>query len=193
MVIWLCFFVEYHTILCLVIVDFFHSLFFALIFSVIAMLPFYFGYGEISFTSQYGYPLVILFWISVISHPILDIFTNGGHGVALFSPFWTRRFIANWGPIKVSPMGIHDFCCTSYGQEIMESEQIWIWGPGSACVIIASIIKLIINHINNDNQTYLNIDEWVVFGLCVICIMITFFLVPLQKRWKRNEADSQDS
>jgi inner membrane protein len=42
----------------------------------------------------------------VASHPLLDIFTNGGLGCALFWPFDLTRYFAPWTPIPVSPIGL---------------------------------------------------------------------------------------
>jgi inner membrane protein len=40
------------------------------------------------------------------THPLLDIFTNGGLGCALFWPFDLTRYFAPWTPIPVSPIGL---------------------------------------------------------------------------------------
>ncbi|MGE3404874.1 MAG: metal-dependent hydrolase [Vicinamibacterales bacterium] len=40
------------------------------------------------------------------SHPLLDIFTNGGLGCALFWPIDLTRYFAPWTPIPVSPIGL---------------------------------------------------------------------------------------
>lgn len=42
----------------------------------------------------------------VASHPLLDIFTNGGLGCALFWPIDHTRYFAPWRPIPVSPIGL---------------------------------------------------------------------------------------
>ena len=41
----------------------------------------------------------------VVSHPILDTFTDGGLGCALLWPFSDERFFAPWTPIPVAPIG----------------------------------------------------------------------------------------
>jgi inner membrane protein len=49
------------------------------------------------------YPLLFL---AAASHPLLDMLTNGGLGVALLAPFsWARLFFAV-RPVPVSPIGI---------------------------------------------------------------------------------------
>lgn len=41
----------------------------------------------------------------LVSHPLLDILTNGGLGCALFWPFDLTRYFAPWRPIPVAPIG----------------------------------------------------------------------------------------
>lgn len=43
--------------------------------------------------------------VAGLSHGILDAFTNGGHGVAFFSPFTTGRYFFPVTPIKVCSIG----------------------------------------------------------------------------------------
>lgn len=41
----------------------------------------------------------------VLSHPLLDMLTDGGLGVGLFWPFSTERFFFPWTPLPVAPLG----------------------------------------------------------------------------------------
>ncbi len=41
-----------------------------------------------------------------ISHGVLDAFTDGGKGIALFWPFSSERVFAPWRPIPVAPIGM---------------------------------------------------------------------------------------
>jgi inner membrane protein len=41
----------------------------------------------------------------LVSHPLLDMMTNGGLGCALNWPFESRRHFAPWRPIPVAPIG----------------------------------------------------------------------------------------
>jgi inner membrane protein len=43
--------------------------------------------------------------VVLVSHPILDTFTDGGLGCALLWPFSDRRFFAPWTPLPVAPIG----------------------------------------------------------------------------------------
>src|SRR5512138_1259918 len=44
-----------------------------------------------------------------VSHGVLDAFTDGGRGIALWWPFSAERVFASWRPIPVSPIGIRAF------------------------------------------------------------------------------------
>jgi inner membrane protein len=58
----------------------------------------------------------------VVSHGLLDACTNGGRGVAIFSPFDKRRLFFPWRPIEVSPIGHLDI-------SVLVSELRWVWLP----------------------------------------------------------------
>ena len=46
---------------------------------------------------------------SAITHPLLDMLTNGGAGVMLLFPFSEARLFFPWRPIHVSPLGVTRF------------------------------------------------------------------------------------
>jgi inner membrane protein len=75
-------------------------------------------------------------FLAAASHPILDMFTNGGLGVALLWPFSDHRFFALWRVIEVSPIGVHRIL-SERGLTVMLSELRWVWLPamlaGAAC------------------------------------------------------------
>jgi inner membrane protein len=54
--------------------------------------------------------------------------TNGGLGVAFFSPFDKSRYFLPWRPIRVSPISVHRFFSGS-GYAVLRSELLWIWVP----------------------------------------------------------------
>ena len=77
------------------------SLAFALCLSVLAWfvgLPYVAGFTRRTVLWLY------LFLCSA-SHGLLDAFTNGGLGIAFFSPFDTTRYFFPFRPIRVSPIG----------------------------------------------------------------------------------------
>ena len=79
-----------------------HSLVFAaLLAGVAALLSFWPGVTGLGPLSLWAY-----FFLSTASHGFLDAMTDGGLGVAFFSPFNNRRYFFSWTPIRVSPIGI---------------------------------------------------------------------------------------
>lgn len=73
----------------------------------------------------------ILLFLTTISHALLDACTNGGLGVAFYSPYNTFRYFFPWRPIQVSPMGIGFF--SERGLMVLLSEFYWIVLP---CLMI---------------------------------------------------------
>ena len=72
-------------------------------------------------------------FLAIASHGLLDAFTNGGLGVALFSPFDTARYFSPFRPIEVSPLSLGTFL-SGRGLAILASELIWVWLP---CLLLA--------------------------------------------------------
>ena len=54
-------------------------------------------------------PLAALWAACAITHPLLDMLTDGGSGVMLLFPFSEARLFFPWRPIRVSPLGIARF------------------------------------------------------------------------------------
>lgn len=65
--------------------------------------------------------------LSAASHPLLDMLTDGGLGVALFWPWSDARHFAPWRVIEVSPFA--NRFLSARGAEVMLSELRWIWLP----------------------------------------------------------------
>ena len=106
-----------------------HSLFFAAIIAVI--MAFRFG-----MPARDRWELMLLLFVITASHGVLDAMTNGGLGVAFFSPFNTRRYFFPWTPIEVSPIGAGGFF-SARGWDVIWSEIMWIWGPA---LVLGAII-----------------------------------------------------
>ena len=98
-----------------------HSLLFAAVIAVIMALRFAPARPE-------RWKLMLLLFVITASHGVLDAMTNGGLGVAFFSPFDTSRYFFSWTPIQVSPIGASRFFSTR-GMDVLWSEIVWIWGP----------------------------------------------------------------
>ena len=91
-----------------------HSLVFAgLITGAITLI--WFRYGATGITRL---ALSAYLFLATASHGILDAFTNGGLGVAFFSPFNRDRYFFPWRPILVSPD-------SSAGRDISCSRMKW--------------------------------------------------------------------
>jgi inner membrane protein len=72
--------------------------------------------------------LILLLFVITASHGILDALTNGGLGVAFFSPFDLRRYFFPWRPIVVSPIGVGRLF-SFRTMRVLWSEILWIWVP----------------------------------------------------------------
>jgi inner membrane protein len=76
--------------------------------------------------------------ISTLTHPILDMMTNGGRGCAFGWPVWKDRIFLPFRPIQVSPLSVEDFF-TPWGLSVLASEVIWIGMPGLMLVGFARL------------------------------------------------------
>ena len=73
---------------------------------------------------------------AMASHGLLDMFTDGGKGVALLWPWSGERLFAPWRVIEVSPIGLSRFL-SARGMEVIMSEMLWIWLP---CLVIYYVL-----------------------------------------------------
>ena len=68
--------------------------------------------------------------------------TDGGLGVAFFSPLDTTRYFFSVRPVAVSPIGIGGLF-SDYGIRVLVSEAMWIWLPtGIAFVVLRTFQRL---------------------------------------------------
>jgi inner membrane protein len=104
---------------------FFHSIFFALLLVLFVMLIFF---REDKIFSKSWILKLFFFFVITSSHGILDAFTNGGLGIALFAPFDNTRYFFPYQPIPVSPIGIGSFF-SSWGVAVLFSEIVCLWIP----------------------------------------------------------------
>jgi inner membrane protein len=83
---------------------FFHSPFFLLVFC---------GALAAVVTREHGWRawawLTVLWAGCAITHPLLDMLTDGGAGVMAIYPFTEHRYFFPWRPTHVSPLGIARF------------------------------------------------------------------------------------
>ena len=82
-----------------------HSLFFAAMLAIlVAAVGFSRGSPGLNRISLWLY-----FFLATASHGVLDAMTDGGLGVAFFSPFDNTRHFFPWRPILVSPISLTRF------------------------------------------------------------------------------------
>lgn len=101
-----------------------HSLVFSLAFAALLARP---------LARRCRVPAMRVWWffaVSMASHGLVDMATNGGHGIALLWPFTTERFFWPWQPIEVAPLGIRAFF-SQWGLEVLASEAVWLWLPAA--------------------------------------------------------------
>lgn len=70
----------------------------------------------------------LMVFLATVSHPLLDMCTNGGLGVALYWPYSNERVFFDFRPIAVSPIGASRFF-TERGFTVIKSEFLWVWLP----------------------------------------------------------------
>jgi inner membrane protein len=69
---------------------------------------------------------------AAITHPLLDMLTDGGSGVMVLIPFSTERFFFPWRPIRVSPLSVARFFDRA-------AEILWSELPFSAVAIVVGV------------------------------------------------------
>ena len=90
-----------------------------------------------------GVDVSIAFWVllpSAASHGLLDALTNGGLGVALFSPFSQRRYFLPWRVIEVSPLR-PSALFSRRGLDVLRSEMRWVWAPCAAVALAGEAVR----------------------------------------------------
>lgn len=78
--------------------------------------------------------------ISCASHGLLDMLTNGGHGVAYLWPFSDERFFFPSQVIEVSTLNLRRFFGPA-GLTVLLSELRWIWLPAAAAAALGILLR----------------------------------------------------
>jgi len=112
-----------------------HSVLFAVLLAASLVALWYRGKGLLAMMGLFLY-----FFLCTLSHGVLDAMTNGGLGVAFFSPFDTTRYFFPVRPVLVSPIGVREFF-SEYGIQILASEAIWIWLPSGVALLVFRVIQ----------------------------------------------------
>ena len=112
-----------------------HSVLFAALLAGMLVTLWYRGKPAIVMAGLFFY-----FFLCTASHGVLDALTNGGLGVAFFSPFDSTRYFFSVRPVLVSPIGISEFF-SEYGVRVLASEAVWIWLPTLALFFLLRAIQ----------------------------------------------------
>jgi inner membrane protein len=76
-----------------------------------------------------------VYLMAVLSHGVLDAMTDGGLGVAFFSPLDQTRYFFPFRPIQVSSLSLRDVI-GPHGLSVLANECLWVWMP---CGLIATM------------------------------------------------------
>nr|AYM52585.1 inner membrane protein [Aetherobacter sp.] len=83
--------------------------------------------------------VVAFLFACTASHGMLDALTNGGLGVAFFSPLDEHRYFFPWRPIAVSPLSVSRFLA-GRGLRVLASELKWVVLPSAVTGIAAHLL-----------------------------------------------------
>jgi inner membrane protein len=109
-----------------------HSLAFALVLAIAASVTLF----RKELREGLGARILPYLFLATASHGLLDAFTNGGLGIAFFSPFDATRHFFPFRPIEVSPINVRRVF-QGRGPEVLLSEALWVGAPSLALVAIA--------------------------------------------------------
>jgi inner membrane protein len=78
------------------------------------------------------------------SHPLLDMCTDAGLGVALLWPFSNKRYFAPWRPIDASPLSV-ERVLSERGWEILQTELVYVWLPmAMLCAMLIALRRVVV-------------------------------------------------
>lgn len=113
-----------------------HSLTFALVVGVSAAFLLARSAGSARLRRQ----IALYFVLAMMSHGLLDACTNGGPGVAFFSPFSNARYFFPFRPLVVSPIGVQGVL-GERGLRILASEARWILLPSALLASLGMLLR----------------------------------------------------
>ncbi len=80
-------------------------------------------------------------FVSMASHGVLDALTDGGLGVAFFTPLTATRYFLPWRVIRVSPLSpLHFF--SSWGAAVLLSELRYVWLPCAGIAVLGYMVRI---------------------------------------------------
>ncbi|WP_133372147.1 metal-dependent hydrolase, partial [Sulfurirhabdus autotrophica] len=99
------------------------------------------------FAPELGEERSIAFFLllfSAASHGLLDAMTNGGLGIAFFSPFSNKRYFLPWRIIEVSPLNVMQLLSLR-GLSVLGSEVRYVWIPCAVFGLAGFVVRVILN------------------------------------------------
>lgn len=76
---------------------------------------------------------------SAVSHGLLDMITNGGHGIAILWPLSDQRYFFDWRPVQVSPLAASRLPMRAAA--IARTELLWVWLPLMGLAWVARMVR----------------------------------------------------
>ncbi len=115
-----------------------HSFLFA---ALVGVLAAWLGFKAVApLPSLRAWGIAALVACATASHGVLDLFTDGGNGIALFAPFSSERFFAPWNPLPVPMIGVRHLF-TAYMGEVLVAEVLWIGVPCSLVLVLVWLLR----------------------------------------------------
>ena len=114
-----------------------HSLLFVLLVAFLIALIFF---PKLKIKSKRFFILFLNFLAIGLSHIMLDSMTNGGLGVALFSPFSNARFFFPWRPIQVSSI-LPSYFYELNGTAVLSFEFLYFTLPALIYILIIYLYR----------------------------------------------------
>lgn len=84
--------------------------------------------------------LWVFFFLCTASHGLLDGMTDGGLGVAFFSPFDDGRYFLPFRPIPVAPLSPARIF-SEWGWRVIQAELLWLWLPALTVTIAILVAR----------------------------------------------------
>jgi inner membrane protein len=114
-----------------------HSVFFAAALAAVITCLFFRPttprYAVTWFSARW-WKLFAFFSLVTASHGFIDGFTDGGLGIAYFSPFDTGRSFMPWRPLAVPGIGL-DAVFTGRMIHVLLTEFAWVWLPAGLLLV----------------------------------------------------------
>lgn len=110
-----------------------HTLLFALLFGLLG----YWRAPRWGMSRMAGYAWIML---CTLSHPLLDMLTNGGAGIALLWPLDSVHRFFPWRPIEVSPISLQRLL-SPRGAQVLRSEALVVWAPLMCAALLVWAVR----------------------------------------------------